>query len=93
MEDYMLPCLFKQTFGIDCIGCGIQRSIAFLLKGQFENAFYMFPAIYTTLLFFLSVGLFVVDKKHNYQKIVISLAIVNATIMIISYVYKMKFIY
>jgi hypothetical protein len=93
MEDYMLPCLFKQTFGIDCIGCGIQRSIAFLLKGQFENAFYMFPAIYTTLLFFLSVGLFVVDKKHNYQKIVITLAIVNAIIMIISYVYKMKFIY
>jgi len=89
----MLPCLFKQTFGIDCIGCGIQRSIAFLLKGQFENAFYMFPAIYTTLLFFLSVGLFVVDKKHNYQKIVITLAIVNAIIMIISYVYKMKFIY
>lgn len=93
MEDYMLPCLFKQTFGIDCIGCGIQRSIAFLFKGQFENAFYMFPAIYTTLLFFLSVGLFVVDKKHNYQKIVITLAIVNAIIMIISYVYKMKFIY
>lgn len=93
MEDYMLPCLFKQTFGIDCKGCGIQRSIAFLLKGQFENAFYMFPAIYTTLLFFLSVGLFVVDKKHNYQKIVITLAIVNAIIMIISYVYKMKFIY
>ena len=89
----MLPCLFKQTFGIDCIGCGIQRSIALLLKGQFENAFYMFPAIYTTLLFFLSVGLFVVDKKHNYQKIVITLAIVNAIIMIISYVYKMKFIY
>ena len=89
----MLPCLFKQTFGIDCIGCGIQRSIVFLLKGQFENAFYMFPAIYTTLLFFLSVGLFVVDKKHNYQKIVITLAIVNAIIMIISYVYKMKFIY
>ena len=93
MEDYMLPCLFKQTFGIDCIGCGIQRSIAFLFKGQFENAFYMFPAIYTTLLFFLSVGLFVVDKKHNYQKIVITLAIVNAIIMIISYVYKMKFLY
>jgi hypothetical protein len=93
MEEYMLPCLFKQTFGIDCIGCGIQRSIALLLKGQFENAFYMFPAIYTTLLFFLSVGLFVVDKKHNYQKIVITLAIVNAIIMIISYVYKMKFIY
>ena len=92
MEDYMLPCLFKQTFGIDCIGCGIQRSIAFLLKGQFENAFYMF-AIYTTLLLFISVGLFVVDKKHNYQKIVITLAIVNAIIMIISYVYKMKFIY
>ena len=93
MEDYMLPCMFKQTLGIDCMGCGIQRAIVLILKGEFENAFYMFPAIYTTILFFLSVGLLLVDKKHNYQKIVITLAIVNAIIMIISYVYKMKFIY
>lgn len=89
----MLPCMFKQMFGIDCIGCGIQRSLELILHGEFSEAFAMFPAIYTTLLLFLSIALFIVDRKHNYQKIVISLAILNAVIMIVSYVYKMRFIY
>ncbi len=89
----MLPCMFKKMFGVDCIGCGIQRSINFILHGEFEKAFFIFPAIYTTILFFLSIALFVIDKKHNYQKIVISLAIVNALIMIVSYVYKMRFLF
>ena len=93
MEDKMLPCMFKQTFGIDCIGCGTQRSLNLLLHGNFSEAFKMFPAIYTTLLLGLSLLLFIFDKKRNYQKIVISLALVNATVMIISYVYKMKFLY
>lgn len=93
MEEYMLPCMFKKMFGIDCIGCGIQRSFNLILHGEFKAAFTMFPAIYTTLLFFLSVVLFVVDRKHNYQKLVISLAAVNAVIMIVSYVYKMRFLY
>lgn len=92
-EDQMLPCIFKQTFGIDCIGCGTQRSLNLLLEGNLIDAFKMFPAIYTTLLLGLSIVLFIVDKKRNYQKIVISLALINAIVMIISYVYKMKFIY
>lgn len=93
MEKYMLPCMFKEFLGVDCIGCGIQRSINLILQGEFEKAFYMFPAIYTTFLFFITIGLFVVDKKHNYSKLIISLAIINAIIMIVSYVYKMRFLY
>jgi multisubunit Na+/H+ antiporter MnhC subunit len=93
MEKYMLPCMFKKMFGIDCIGCGIQRAIYFVFQGEFEKAFFMFPAIYTTILFFISIALFVIDKKHNYHKIIIFLAITNAVIMIVSYVYKMRFLY
>ena len=93
MEEYMLPCMFKQLFGLDCIGCGIQRSLALLLKGDFTNAFYMFPAIYTTLFLFLFIGLHLLDKKHSYHKIVISVAIINAIVMIIAYVYKMKIMF
>jgi hypothetical protein len=93
MEKYMLPCMFKKMFGVDCIGCGIQRAIYFVLQGDFEKAFLMFPAIYTTILFFISIALFVIDKKHNYHKIIIFLAITNAVLMIVSYVYKMRFLY
>ena len=84
----MLPCMNKSLFGVDCIGCGIQRSLLLLVNGEFTKALYQFPAVYTTLLLFGLIGLHLIDKKRNYQKIIIGLAIINALIMIISYIYK-----
>lgn len=84
----MLPCMNKSLFGVDCIGCGAQRSILLLINGEFIKAFYQFPAIYTTILLFIFIGLHLINKKRDYQKIIISLAIINTIIMIISYIYK-----
>ncbi len=89
VEKYMLPCMNKSLFGFDCIGCGTQRSLLLLLNGEFTKAFYQFPAIYSTLLLFGLIGLHLIDKKRNYQKLIIGLAITNALIMIISYIYKL----
>jgi len=89
----MLPCMFKKMFGIDCIGCGMQRSINFIIHGEFEKAFHMFPAIYTTILFCLSLALYIIDKKRSHHKLVIALAIINVTIMLVSYTYKMRYIF
>ena len=84
----MLPCMNKKLFGIDCFGCGTQRSLALLLKGDFIGAFNMYPAIFTTLLFFVVVGLHFIDKSRNYHKAIISLAVINAIIMVVSYFYR-----
>ena len=92
MKEYMLPCMHKKIFGIDCFGCGTQRSLFLLLEGDFVGAFKMFPAIYTTLLFFIIVALHFIDKSRNYTKYMIILAITNALIMIISYFYKYSFL-
>jgi hypothetical protein len=89
IEDFMIPCVNKTLFGIDCFGCGTQRAFVLILKGEFSEAFYMFPAIYTTILFFIILGLNFIDKSRNYHKIIVSLAIINAIIMIISYFYKL----
>jgi hypothetical protein len=78
----------KSLFGVDCIGCGVQRSILLLINGEFIKAFYQFPAIYTTILLFIFIGLHLINKKRDYQKIIIALAIINNIIMIISYIYK-----
>ncbi len=88
MEEYMLPCMNKKLFGVDCFGCGTQRSLALLLKGDFIGAFNMYPAIFTTLLFFVVVGLHFIDKSRNYHKAIISLAVINAIIMVVSYFYR-----
>jgi hypothetical protein len=88
MEDYMIPCMNKKLFGVECFGCGTQRSLLLLIHGDFAGAFAMFPAIYTTILFFAVVGLHFIDKSRNYNKLIVSLAIINAVIMIVSYFYK-----
>ncbi len=93
MEEYMLPCMNKSIFGVDCMGCGMQRSLLLLSKGEFMEAFKMFPALYTTILFFLVVILHFMDKSRNYLKLIVSLAIINALVLVIAYAYKMRFLY
>jgi hypothetical protein len=80
----------KKLFGIECPGCGSQRSFFLLVNGEFSAAFHIFPAIYSTLLLFVFLGLHFIDKSRDYQKIIIGLAIFNALIMIISYIYKIN---
>ncbi|MDY0090212.1 MAG: DUF2752 domain-containing protein [Flavobacteriaceae bacterium] len=88
LEDYMIPCMNKQMFGIDCPGCGTQRAFFLLLEGEFQAAFKMFPAVYTLILLFVFVGIHLLDKNRSYHKVIIALGILNAVIMIVSYLYK-----
>ena len=46
----MLPCSWKETFGIDCPGCGAQRSLAELFRGNFLESLYLFPALIPLLI-------------------------------------------
>jgi len=90
MEDYMLPCLNKKLFGVECLGCGIQRATALLFEGEFVAAFKMYPAIYTLiiLLIFLLTNLFVKFKFD--RQIKFALIILNVLIIVISYFIKMS---
>lgn len=90
LENYMLPCLNKKLFGVDCLGCGIQRALSLLIHGEFIAAFKMYPAIYTLLLFagFIIINLFY--KVKSAQKIISILAIINVLIIVISYFVKMN---
>lgn len=88
LDDYMLPCLNKTLFGVDCLGCGLQRSISLIIQGQFVAAYKMYPAIYTLfiLVIFLIFNLFI-KFKHDY-KIKMGLIILNVIIVVISYLFK-----
>ena len=64
-EDYMLPCLNKKMFGIDCLGCGMQRAFVLLFRGEFVEAFKMYPAIYTLIILALFI---LVNFKMKFKK-------------------------
>ncbi len=88
MEEYLLPCLNKQLFGLECYGCGGQRSILLLLKGDFHAAFIMFPAIYPILIL-LGFVLFNLFYKFQYDYYIkIGLILLTGFVLITSYLYK-----
>ncbi len=90
LEDYMLPCMNKKLFGIDCPGCGLQRSASLLSEGKFYDAFTMFPAIYTTILLVVIAILHFILKKKITLKILMVLAISNVIIIVLAYIIKMN---
>ena len=87
-EDYMLPCFTKKIFGFDCPGCGLQRSAAFLIQGDFVAAFKMYPAIYAILFLFgfLLLDNFVKIKYNN--TIIIFLMTISVAMIIGNYILK-----
>jgi len=91
LNDYMLPCLNKKILGFECMGCGIQRSVALITKGQFIEAFFMYPAIYTLICMF---GFIIINTFKNYKhgtKIITILAILNVVIIVSNFSLKLYF--
>lgn len=88
IEDFMLTCPSKKFLGVECLGCGAQRAVVLVFEGKFSEAFQMYPAVYTVLLFFFTLGLSFIDKKRKYSSVLMGLIVINLTIMVSSYIYK-----
>ncbi len=88
LEQGELPCLFKKYFHIDCPGCGFQRSIIALLKGNIAKSFLLFPTTIVFMIFFI--GLFI-NNKYQFAD---SKVFLNAGLLLIfttftgSYLFK-----
>lgn len=93
MEEFMLPCLNKQLFGFDCLGCGAQRAFLLVFQGEFLSALKMYPAIYTFLLLlgFLIFNLFKKFRGDWYVKA--GLILLNAVVIITAYFYKLSILF
>ncbi|PZD77039.1 DUF2752 domain-containing protein [Mesonia sp. K7] len=89
MEEWMLPCLTQKFFGFPCPGCGGQRALMLLFKGEFTDAFLMYPAIFPLLamvLVFVSHQFF---QLKNFSSVFTKLAIISVTLILINYIFKM----
>lgn len=88
LEENLLSCHWKKNYGIECMGCGIQRSIIHLLKGEFVEAFYMYPPIYTLIILF---AYLLLHLKFNFKighKVLLWLFITNVAIMLTNFIFK-----
>ena len=89
LEEYMLPCINKKLFGVDCLGCGLQRAVLLLLKGDFIGAFKMYPAIYTLLVFITFIFLNFKFQFKNSQIIIRMLFAVNVILIVGNFILKL----
>ena len=85
----MLPCLNKQLLGIECMGCGLQRSIILLIQGEFVSAFFMYPAIYPLLMLLGTIGVNFFYKFKHAERLITILAITTIAVIILNYTFKL----
>ncbi|CAH0176464.1 hypothetical protein SRABI27_01142 [Pedobacter sp. Bi27] len=86
--EHLFTCPFRAHFGFDCPGCGFQRSVLALFRGDLIASFKFYPA--TIPLIFVIIFTIVhlkVDFKFGAQLIKIVFASV-AVIILINYIYK-----
>lgn len=93
LQNHLLPCPLKYLTGIDCPGCGFQRSVIALLKGNLKESLHLYPAAVP----FIFTALFVaVDSWQNIDhsgRIKKTAYLITGNIMLISYVFKLYHLY
>lgn len=92
-ESHMLPCAYKQIFGIDCPGCGFQRACLALVKGDIKQSLTLYPAVIPVIITALVLLLNSRYKFDNKAYISKSLYFFTGSVILISYVNKMMLLY
>lgn len=90
LRDNLLPCPFKYISGLDCPGCGFQRSVLALMQGNLSESFHLYPPTIPLLLFFIygiADRLFKLDTEKGLLKK--SFFIIVGWIVLISYGVKL----
>ncbi|RYG18120.1 MAG: DUF2752 domain-containing protein [Chitinophagaceae bacterium] len=88
LKVHLLSCPFKGHFGIDCPGCGFQRSVLALFEGDFVSSFKLYPATIPliALLAFTSIHLKFDFKQGAFLIKLLYIGI--SLVIVINYIYK-----
>jgi hypothetical protein len=87
LEENLLSCPWKQI-GLECTGCGLQRALVHLLKGEFAEAFFMYPAIYTLIVMFVFLGMHLKFNFNRGAQVLKWLFIFNLAVIAVQYIAK-----
>ena len=61
----MLECHWKSTFGIECFGCGFQRSMVALFEGDFLESIRLYPAAIPLL---ITIVYTILHLRYKYKR-------------------------
>ena len=88
LEHHLLPCPTKFFFGVECPGCGMQRAIIELLRGNLVESIKLYPPLIPIMLMLV---VLIINLKVNsavWQKVLKYFFIANVAIILINYIFK-----
>jgi len=88
LKKNMFDCFWVKFFGVECPGCGLQRSIIFLLEGDLKNSLITCPALIPAIILIFYLILHLIFKFKNGHKWILFVFIVTVLIMVINYFFK-----
>lgn len=85
----MIPCPYKYFFGIECIGCGLQRSIFSIYNFELIQSIRFFPGLIPLILFLILEIFYFFGFKSKKMKLFIFIFGISAFIIqLTSYILK-----
>jgi hypothetical protein len=89
----MIPCPIHKFMGIECPGCGMQRAIIELLKGNFIESICAYPALFPISIMLIYLILHLKFQFKNGALILKYFFIINSIIVSLNYLFKLTNIY
>ncbi|PTS91859.1 hypothetical protein DBR11_28290 [Pedobacter sp. HMWF019] len=87
-DNFFLPCPLKQLTGYDCPGCGFQRSLLALLKGDFKDSLSLYPPT-VPILFTIVIALCAnYGFKNRSNGLIRILYMITGSIILVNYIFK-----
>ena len=89
LETHQLPCLFREIFGIICPGCGFQRALLLLLRGEVGEAFCVWPGLLPLGVFIVLIIVRIAGIKKISERLLKNMGFVCLLMILISYLLKL----
>ena len=89
LEKRQIPCFYKSVFGVECPGCGMQRAIIALLRGEFVESFKLYPALLSIMIMLVLLVIHLFYHLKNGAKILLWLFVFNVVVILFSYTCKL----
>lgn len=83
----MGTCNFRELTGVYCAGCGLQRSVVALLRGDLYKSMMLYPALIPVLGMFAFLALHLIYRFRHGAAILKVLFIANSAIIFLHYLY------
>ncbi len=91
LEKHQFPCFWKKYCGIECPGCGMQRALIALLKGNLWESLQIYPALLPSIFLIIYLILHLIFNFKKGAKVLLISFIFVATIIVVNYLIKLIF--